>query len=90
MRFSDLLGTEVTTESGETLGKVHDLRAELTLRTLKISGLVVGQAGLLERLGIGAPASDAAIRTRDVLPWSAVVRADSRRIVVRDDARKRQ
>lgn len=90
MRFSDILGTEVTTESGEALGRVHDLRAELTPRTLKINGLVVGRAGLLERFGIGAPESGAAIRTSDVVPWSSVVRADSRRIVVRDDARKRQ
>jgi sporulation protein YlmC with PRC-barrel domain len=90
MRFTDLLGTEVATESGETLGRVHDLRAELTPRTLKITGLVVGAAGLLERLGIGAPESGARIRTRDVVPWSAVVRAGRNRIVVRDDAGKRQ
>ena len=90
MRFSDLLGAEVTTVLGETLGRVHDLRAELTPRTLKISGLVVGQTGLLERLGIGAPESGARIHTSDVVPWSAVVRGDSSRIVVRDDAKKRQ
>jgi sporulation protein YlmC with PRC-barrel domain len=90
MRFTDLLDVEVTTESGHDLGRVHDLRAELTLRTLRVTGIVIGPAGLLERLGIGAPESGARIRTRDVIPWSAVVRADSRRIVVRDDARKRQ
>jgi sporulation protein YlmC with PRC-barrel domain len=90
MRFTDLLDLDVTTESGQSLGRVHDLRAERTPRTLKVTGLVVGPAGLLERLGIGAPESGARIRTRDVIPWSAVVRADSRRIVVRDDARKRQ
>jgi sporulation protein YlmC with PRC-barrel domain len=90
MRLTDLLGTEVATESGRALGRVHDLRAELTPRTLKITGLVVGRAGLLERLGIGAPESGARIRTRDVVPWSAVLRADRRRIVVRDDAEERQ
>jgi sporulation protein YlmC with PRC-barrel domain len=90
MRFTDLLGTEVATESGGTLGRVHDLRAELTPRTLKITGLVVGSAGFFERLGIGAPESGARLRTRDVVPWSAVLRADRNRIVVRDDAGKRQ
>lgn len=90
MRFTDLLGTRVATESGQKIGRVHDLRAELTPRTLKITGLVVGPAGLLERLGIGAPESGARIRTRDVVPWSAVLRADRTRIVVRDDARERQ
>lgn len=84
MRLTDLLGVQVRTESGDDLGKVHDLRAELTPRTLKVTGLVVGGLGLLERLGIGAPESGARIRTRDVIPWSAVVRADRRGILVRD------
>jgi len=90
MRFTDVLGAHVSTESGRALGRVHDLRAERTARTLRITGLVVGPAGFLERLGIGAPESGARIRTRDVVPWSDVVRADSRRIVVRDDAVERQ
>jgi hypothetical protein len=49
-----------------------------------VKGLVVGGLGLLERLGVGAPKSGARIRTRDVVPWSAVIRADRRGIVVRD------
>jgi sporulation protein YlmC with PRC-barrel domain len=84
MRASDLLGVSVTTESGERLGHVHDLRGELTSRSLKVTGLVVGGAGILERLGIGAPQSAARIRTKDVVPWEAVLRADRRGIVVRD------
>jgi sporulation protein YlmC with PRC-barrel domain len=84
MRLSDLINVEVRTESGERLGRVHDLRAELTPRTLKVTGLVVGGLGLLERLGIGAPRSAQSIRTRDVVPWSAVIRAERRGIVVRD------
>ena len=90
MRLSDLLNAQVTSESGERLGRVHDLRAERTPRTLKVTGLVVGGLGLLERLGIGAPESTARIRTRDVIPWSAVIRADRRNVVVRDDAKERQ
>jgi sporulation protein YlmC with PRC-barrel domain len=84
MRFSELVNVRVRTESGEPVGRVHDLRAELTTRSLKVTGLVVGRLGLLERLGIGAPESGGRIRTRDVVPWSAVVRADRRGIVVRD------
>jgi sporulation protein YlmC with PRC-barrel domain len=84
MRVSDLLNVEVRSESGERLGRVHDLWAELTPRTLKVKGLVVGRLGLLERLGVGAPQSGARIRTRDVVPWSAVIRADRRGIIVRD------
>ena len=83
-RFSDLLGVHVHTESGDHLGRVHDLRGELTSRSLKVTGLIVGELGLLERLGIGAPESGARISSRDVVLWSAVVRADRRGIVVRD------
>ena len=84
MKLTDLLGTTVVTESGQRLGRVHDVRAELTPRTLKVTGLVVGEAGPLERLGLGAPRSTARVRAHDVVPWSAVVRADRRGVVVRD------
>jgi sporulation protein YlmC with PRC-barrel domain len=87
MRLSDLLGVSVTTESGEQLGHVHDVRGELTSRSLKVTGLLVGGLGILERLGIGAPQSTARIRTKDVVPWEAVVRADRRGVVVRDGTR---
>ena len=55
MRLSDLLSLEVRTESGGKLGRVHDVRGELTTRSLTITGLIVGKFGLLERLGFGAP-----------------------------------
>jgi len=84
MRASELLRLDVRTESGEKLGRVYDVRAELTMRSLKVTGLVVGRLGLLERLGVGAPESQDHIRTHDLIPWNAVVRADRRGIVVRD------
>lgn len=84
MRLTELVGLAVRTESGDRLGRVHDVRAELRPRSVQVVGLVVGGLGLLERLGIGAPESATRIRTRDVIPWSAVVRADRRGIVVRD------
>jgi sporulation protein YlmC with PRC-barrel domain len=86
MRLSDLLGTEVVTEEGEDVGHVHDLRAELTTRTFRVTGIVVGRTGLLERLGLGAPHSALRIRTKDVVDWKDVVRADPRRVVVRSRA----
>jgi sporulation protein YlmC with PRC-barrel domain len=82
MRLSEVLGLPVRTEDGESLGHVHDVRAELRPRTLRVTGLVVGQTGLLERLGIGAPESAARIRTHDVVPWSSVVRLDRGGVVV--------
>jgi sporulation protein YlmC with PRC-barrel domain len=84
VKLSELLGCEVKTESGEDLGHVHDVRGELTSRSLKVTGLVVGQFGLLERLGLGAPESRSRIAVHDLVPWSAVVRADRRGIVVKD------
>ena len=84
MNVSDLLGLRVRTESGESLGRVYDLRGELGSRSLKLTGLVVGRHGLLERLGIGAPEASERLRGHEVVPWSAVVRADRRGVVVRD------
>jgi sporulation protein YlmC with PRC-barrel domain len=84
VRLSELLGLSVRTESGGNLGRVHDVRGELTPRTLKVTGLVVGELGLLERFGLGAPNSGARLRTHDVIPWQDVIRADRRGVVVRD------
>jgi sporulation protein YlmC with PRC-barrel domain len=84
VRVSTLLGVQVRTESGDELGHVHDVRAKLTSSSLRVTGLVVGRYGMLERLGIGAPRSSARIRAPDVVPWSAVIRADRRAVVVRN------
>jgi sporulation protein YlmC with PRC-barrel domain len=85
VRLTNLLGVEVRTESGRKLGHAHDLRGDLTARTLEVTGVVVGGLGVLERLGLGTTRSAARLRSDDVVPWSAVVRADRRAIVVRDD-----
>ena len=84
MRLTDLLGLGVQTESGERLGRVHDVRAELTSKEVRVTGLVVGPLGILERLGFGDPRSRALVRSKDIVRWSAVVRADRRGVVVRD------
>ena len=89
MRLSDVLGLDVRTESGDELGRVRDVRGELSSRSLRITGLVVGGTGLLERLGLGAPESQARVRVHDVVPWSAVLRADRRGVVVRDGTQPR-
>ena len=84
MRLSELLGLTVTTESGRHLGRVHDVRALLRPRSLRVDALVVGAFGMVERLGIGAPGARQRVRGHDVVPWSAVVRFDRGGIVVRD------
>jgi sporulation protein YlmC with PRC-barrel domain len=84
MRVSELLDLEVRTESGQSLGRAHDLRAELTTRSVKVTGICVGPWGLLERLGVRSPESSGRAHAHEVVPWSAVLRADRRGIVVRD------
>jgi hypothetical protein len=46
-------------------------------------GICVGKWGLLERLGVASPQSGDRIHTHDVVPWSAVVSASRRSIVIR-------
>ena len=84
MRLSTLLGLEVETESGDRVGRVYDVRAELGPRSLRVTGLVVGRVGLLERLGIGAVAASERIRSHGLVAWRDVVRADRRGVVIRD------
>jgi sporulation protein YlmC with PRC-barrel domain len=89
VRLSELLGLDVQTESGDHIGRVYDVRGELTPRTLKVTGLVVGRLGLLERLGIGAPNAAERLRSENLVAWKDVVRADRRGVVVRDGAEPR-
>ena len=53
IRASDLFGCVVRTESGEKLGRVHDLRALFDGRSWTVVGLVVGRGGLVARLASG-------------------------------------
>jgi sporulation protein YlmC with PRC-barrel domain len=86
IRLSELLGARVRTESGQRLGRVRDVRAEQKPRSAVITGLVVGRIGLVERLGLGAPESSGHTLRRDVVQWSAVIRAHRDGVVVRDEA----
>jgi sporulation protein YlmC with PRC-barrel domain len=78
--LSSLLHRKVVTESGRSLGRLYDLRCELTPRTLTVTGILAGPRGLVEHLGIVR-------RKMKPIPWSDVVRLERRRIVVRDRAR---
>jgi sporulation protein YlmC with PRC-barrel domain len=78
--FSSFLGREVVTQSGRKLGKCRDLRATLGRGRPTVDAIVVGRRGRLEHLGITRPAR----RSKDAVPWEAVVRLEGSRIVVRD------
>jgi sporulation protein YlmC with PRC-barrel domain len=87
MRLSDLLNRKVVTESGESLGRIHDVRGELVDGRLRVTGLATGEMGFLERFGIGTRGSGgpgtAKVHGHPVIPWSRVVRVGPE-IVVRD------
>ncbi len=57
MRLSELLNRRVVTESGDHLGRVHDVRAELVGGRLRVTGLAAGRLGVLERFGVGTHGS---------------------------------
>jgi len=78
--LSSLLRRKVVTESGRSLGRCHDLRGELTATKLRVTGLCVGHGGWLEHLGIRG--HDA----HQTIPWSAVIRIEGTKIIIRDDA----
>jgi hypothetical protein len=77
----------IVTESGRSLGCCHDVRAELSASSLRITALVVGRRGRLDHLGVGAQASASPtrLRDRDAVPRDAIVRIEADRIIVRDD-----
>jgi sporulation protein YlmC with PRC-barrel domain len=76
--LSSFMRRKVVTESGRKLGYCHDLRGELTARSVKVTSLCVGRSGLVEHFGLRAHSR------HNELPWSDVVRIEGSRIVVRD------
>jgi sporulation protein YlmC with PRC-barrel domain len=88
MRLGELLNRKVATESGRQLGRVHDLRGELTAEHLRVTGLVAGKLGILERYGIGTHGSggpaQAKVHGHSPIPWTRVRRIGPK-IIIRDE-----
>jgi sporulation protein YlmC with PRC-barrel domain len=87
MRLSELLRHRVVTESGRTLGHVHDVRAVRRGDRCYVTGVVVGRHGLLEHFGLGLDSGRGGAKIRraaNVVPWEVVVRVASGKVVVRD------
>lgn len=87
MRLGELLGREVVTESGERLGRVHDVQGELEEGRLRVTALVAGAPGILERFGVGTAGKGGARRAKRhghaAIAWERVVRVGPE-VVVRD------
>jgi sporulation protein YlmC with PRC-barrel domain len=87
MRLSELLNRKVVSESGQRLGHVHDVRGELAGGRLRVTGLIAGKLGILERYGIATHGSGGPRQTKvhghPVIPWEQVVHVGSE-VVIRD------
>ena len=93
MRLSELLHREVVTESGRKLGHVHDVRAEQKGDRLLITAVLVGRRALLEHFGLGIADGKPGSKLRTAsasVPWEAVVRLASGKVVVRDGTEARR
>jgi sporulation protein YlmC with PRC-barrel domain len=83
MRLSDLLDLPVFDESGQSRGRVFDVCAARQGEQYQVASLVVGEHGLLQRLGL-RPSGRGPAEKRDEIPWEKVVRiVNGKRIVVR-------
>jgi sporulation protein YlmC with PRC-barrel domain len=86
IRASDLTGCVVRSESGQRLGRVHDLRLEVGHGGApRLSGLVIGRAGMLQRLGVTSSSRSDPIVDGRVIPWRSITRLDEGSITVRDE-----
>jgi sporulation protein YlmC with PRC-barrel domain len=86
IRLSELLGKEVVTESGWSLGHVFDVRVEVGGKTPKVLGLVVGAPGMRRRLYGEARRRVATTLAEGAVPWEAVQAIEEKRIQVKDVA----
>ena len=84
IRLSELLGKEVVTESGWSLGHVFDVRVEVGGKTPKVLGLVVGAPGLRRRLYGEARRHDPRTLPQGAVPWESVQAIEDKRIMVKD------
>jgi len=85
VRLSELLGVKVSTPSGRSLGRVHDVRAVLEEDGgLVVTGVVVGKLGVLERLGVAAIGRGERLRGDDVVAWRDVLEAGPHGVIVRE------
>jgi sporulation protein YlmC with PRC-barrel domain len=77
-----LQGLPVRTPDGKKIGCVHDLRCVHVRTGSRVTHLVYGRRGMLERFGFRG-------ERFDTIPWSNVVEVRAREVIVELDGRKR-
>jgi hypothetical protein len=53
VRLDRLVGRRLLTANNQVVGRIEEFRGELRGASCRISGYVIGAAGVLERLGLG-------------------------------------
>jgi hypothetical protein len=92
MRLTDLLGAELVTESGDSLGHVFDIRVRRDPRSSpqradqkwRLDALLYGEEGLSTRFGLLAARQRVSHGTHEELPWGDVVAIAAGKVTVRD------
>jgi sporulation protein YlmC with PRC-barrel domain len=90
IRLSQLLRSAVVTEDGRELGHVFDVRvarrpgssAERADQQWRIVGLLVGERGLRERLGMKKGRAATPRLEHDLVPWDSVLRLEAGTVTV--------
>jgi sporulation protein YlmC with PRC-barrel domain len=72
LRLDRLLGRPVLGVDGRRIGRLEEVRAEKRGNGYVVTGYVIGAAGLLERLGLGARLLFGSGRTGYVAAWDEV------------------
>jgi sporulation protein YlmC with PRC-barrel domain len=91
MLVSELMRSEVRSESGEKLGHVFDIRVARSPNSAtdradqqwRVTGLLVGRQAWRERFGIAHDRPAGPRHASDAIPWESVVSVDAGRIVVK-------
>jgi sporulation protein YlmC with PRC-barrel domain len=86
IRLSELLGKEVVTESGWSLGHVFDVRVAFGSDSPSVVGLVIGAPGVVRRLYGEARRRDVRTLSEAAIPWEAVQAVEDKRIRVSEVA----
>lgn len=72
LRLEDLLGRQVFARNHRRVGRIEEFRARWDGRTCTLEGVVIGVAGLYERLGLGAKLLAGRRRRAQVARWDQI------------------
>jgi len=94
MRVSALLGYHIISDEGRRIGHVFDVRVKRRSGSSRrradqqwqVEGLVVGERGFLDRIGVLTASEGPPRLNHDLLPWERVLEIDDahRTVIVRD------